>query len=264
MSLFLQIAVQDPGGVAVAREAGVDEIELCTGLGLGGLTPSLGLIRVGVASGVATHVLIRPRASGFTYSDAEQDLIVADVITAAQAGAAGVAVGGCRDGRVDVSFMRRVVEDSPVPVTFHRAFDTIPDRRRAIDDLVDLGVTRILTSGGASSAADAVDELARIVEWADGRIQILAGGGVTAGLVSRLARAGVDGVHASASVAVTDPVPVTLGADSRADSPTRRATDPALVQNLLRAVISARVTPPPAAPGGFAGVRRTRRSRWPR
>ncbi len=150
------------------------------------------------------HVLVRPRAGGFDYSSAERTLVVEDARLAIDAGAAGVVVGGTVDGHVDrelVADVRKAVGSAEV--TFHRAMDAIADRATALETLIVLGVTRVLTSGGAPSAADAVGELQRMVEQAEGRIQIMAGGGVTAENAGRVAAAGVDAVHASARRVVT-------------------------------------------------------------
>src|SRR5690625_4315163 len=89
----IELAIQDVAGAHVARDMGVDRVELCTGLALGGLTPSIGLIEHVVRSGVEAHVLIRPRAGGFLYSPAEVGLMEAEITHAVAAGAAGVVIG---------------------------------------------------------------------------------------------------------------------------------------------------------------------------
>src|SRR4051794_27832641 len=176
-----ELAVQDVHGLAVAARLGVDRIELCSALPVGGVTPSLGLVGTAVAMpGMPpVHVLVRPRLGGFEHTPAETDLILRDVRLALSAGAAGVVVGGIRDGRVDTGLIRRVVDAANgSPVTFHRAFDSLPDPREAVATLADLGVRRILTSAGAAAVADALPALAELVVAADGRIEIMAGGGV--------------------------------------------------------------------------------------
>ncbi|GLJ62831.1 copper homeostasis protein CutC [Microbacterium barkeri] len=212
-----ELAVQDAAGVTVAAHVRADRIELATALALGGLTPSAGLIELAVASGIPVHVLVRPRAGGFAYDADDRALMTADVRAAIRAGAAGVVVGGLVQGRVDADLVRAARDAAEGrEVTFHRAFDALGDRARAVDELAELGVTRVLTSGGASRAADALDELRALVRRADGAIQIMAGGGVDAGNAADVAATGVDAVHASAKRAVVDAVPVALGSGAGA------------------------------------------------
>ncbi|MET0418678.1 MAG: copper homeostasis protein CutC [Actinoplanes sp.] len=206
-----ELAVQDTYGVAVAARLGVDRIELCAALPLGGVTPSLALIEA-AADGPPAHVLVRPRAGGFDYTPDEADLIVRDVRHALTAGAAGVVVGGVRDGQVDDDLMIRVVDAAAgAPVTFHRAFDTLPDPAAAVETLVKLGVRRILTAAGPTTVGDALPALAALVTVAAGRIEIMAGGGVRPDLIGPLVRTGVDAIHASAKRTVADTAGVRLG-----------------------------------------------------
>ena len=210
-----ELAVQDPEGIAIAARLGVDRIELCSALPLGGVTPSLALIEAATAAGVPVHVLVRPRPGGFEYTPDEAGIIVRDVRHARAAGAAGVVIGGVRDGRVDDDLVRRVIDASDGgTVTFHRAFDTLPDPGAALDELVALGVHRVLTSGGRTSAADSLPGLADLAKTAAGRIEIMAGGGIRPDLVEAIVGTGVDAVHASAKRIVADASGVELGTAS--------------------------------------------------
>lgn len=211
MTVF-EMAVQDAAGIVVAAELGVDRIELCAALSLGGLTPSVGLIEAAAASGIPTHVLVRPRGGDFEYDDAERALIVDDVRWAHSLGAAGVVVGGLRDGGIDEELVDRVVAVAGgADVTFHRAFDNLSDVDAGLDRLAELGVTRVLTSGGAARAHEALDVLRRLVGHAGGGIEIMAGSGVRSDNVARIAATGVDAVHASAKRSVTGRPGVALG-----------------------------------------------------
>ncbi|MFF2087465.1 copper homeostasis protein CutC [Nocardia sp. NPDC058176] len=206
----LEFAVQDVAGALGARRAGADRVELCAALGnTGGLTPSIGTIEAVVGAGVPVHALIRCRAGGFVYTDDDEIAVMnADARAAVAAGVAGLVVGALtQDHRVDVEAVRRVldgIEVEDMELTFHRAIDQIDDRSAALDTLIDSGITRVLTSGGASRCAEGLDELAAMVEHADGRIQIMAGGGVTVGDIPALHRAGVDAIHLSARRLVAD------------------------------------------------------------
>jgi len=249
-----ELAVQDTAGIAVARRVRPDRIELCAALSTGGLTPSAALIDAAVASGVPVHVLVRPRAGGFAYDADDVALVLADVRAALAAGAAGVVVGGTtRAGaRIDGGLVRAVVEAAraaprgPAEVTFHRAFDVVPDRRAALDELAALAVTRVLTSGGASRAADALGELRGLVAHAAGRIQVQAGAGVDPSNAADIAATGVDGVHASAKAVVADALAVSLGSDAGAGAAGYETTDEATaiaLRDIVRAHRPAHAAP---------------------
>ncbi|MBM2614313.1 copper homeostasis protein CutC [Actinoplanes sp. LDG1-06] len=228
-----ELAVQDAHGLAVAARPGVDRIELCSALPLGGVTPSIGFIEAAVATpGIPpVHVLVRPRPGGFDYSPDEVATTLSDVRHAVAAGASGVVIGAVREGRVDADLVSRIVETG-ADVTFHRAFDTLPDPAEAIDDLVKLGVRRILTSAGADRVADALPALSRLVTEAAGRIEIMAGGGVRPEVVGAIVRTGVPAVHASAKRTL----PETGGASLGTADGGRETTDEAEVVRMLDAL----------------------------
>jgi copper homeostasis protein len=163
----------------LARYAG--RLELCGELLQGGVTPSAGLIE-GVASKVKIPVcvLIRPRTGDFLYTDDEIDVMRRDVALCKSLGVAGVVFGALTsDGDVDVARMKALVELArPMSVTFHRAFDFTRDREWALDTLIDLGLDRVLTSGGAGTALEGASELSRLVHRAAERIAVMAGGAV--------------------------------------------------------------------------------------
>jgi copper homeostasis protein len=232
-----ELAVQDAYGLAVAARLGVDRIELCSALPLGGVTPSLALIEA-AAGGPPAHVLVRPRTGGFAYSPDEAALTVRDVRHAVAAGAAGVVVGALRDGGIDTGLVARVVEAAgPATVTFHRAFDALADPVGALDTLVALGVRRVLTSGGPGTVATGLPGLAKLVSAAAGRIEVMAGGGVGPALVGALIEAGVDAVHASAKRIVADATGLPLGSAADGEA-TRETTDETEVARILTALRS--------------------------
>ena len=208
---MIEIAVQDVRGARIALEEGADRVELCMALGAtGGVTPSFGLIQscahVGVPEGV--QALIRPRGGSFVFDDDEKRVQVADVRYAILAGASGVVVGGLdEDGAVDVPFAERLAEASreegerrnrPVEITFHRAFDVAADQFEALRALIDLGYTRVLTSGGAATVPQGLGRLRELADFAAGRIQVQAGGGVTPETIGAIRATGVDAIHLSA------------------------------------------------------------------
>lgn len=206
MGIAVEIAVQDVAGVRIALAEGADRIEVCTALGLGGLTPPAGLVLSAVALAQKlerprfVHVLVRPRGGGFVYDLDEVALAVAEIRFARSVGADGVVVGALDEfGTVDGEAVRRFVEAADgLQITFHRALDVVADPAAAVEELATLGVGRVLTSGGASRSIDGVRRLAALREAADGRLEIMAGGGVQVDDIPVLARAGVDAVHLSA------------------------------------------------------------------
>lgn len=194
-----ELAVESPHAIEVAARLGVDRIEVCAALAVHGVTPSLALIERAVQSGVPAHVLVRSRPGDFEYTPDEIDLMRADVRRAVDAGAAGVVVGGTRNGAVDTRLVRELTDAAgAAQVTFHRAFDTVQHPNRALDELVELGVSRVLTSGGAADVDQGLEALAGLVHHAEGAIEVMAGGGVTASNAAAVAATGVSGVHASA------------------------------------------------------------------
>ena len=205
----LEIAVQDAAGAQTARDAGADRVELCSALDLGGLTPSIGMVEAAVGTGIPVHVLVRPRAGGFRFSATEVSLMVRDIEAVTDAGAAGVVIGALTaQGELDRHAVRALLEAAEgLEVTVHRCVDVLSDPVSAVARLADLGVTRVLTSGGAATAAQGAQTLARMVGAADGRLQVMAGGGVTAQDVPGLAATGVAAVHLSARRRVDDAGP---------------------------------------------------------
>ena len=202
MSNILEVCAGDIESVRAAAEGGAARVELCSALGEGGVTPSIGFIRQALkVTGVKVHVLIRPRGGDFLYTDEEVDCMVDDIIAAREAGVHGVVIGALdADGNVDTKACRRMVEAAGgINVTFHRAFDLCRDRKTALEEIIALGCNRVLTSGQASSAKEGAAVLAELVTQAHNRITILAGAGVgpnnAAGII---AASGTNEVHASA------------------------------------------------------------------
>lgn len=208
---LLEIVAQDPAGARTAIAHGADRIELCQALSTGGMTPSLGILESVIAAvgGERVAVLVRPRGGGFVYSAEEVDIVTADVRTCAVRGAGAVVVGALtEDQRVDTAAVAAwTAAAGDAEVVFHRAIDVLPDPVAALDELIALGVTRVLTSGGAAASLDGAETLRRMVEHAAGRIQIQAGGGVTIAAIPALVATGVDAVHLSARTTSADDAP---------------------------------------------------------
>ncbi|MGE6785003.1 copper homeostasis protein CutC [Ensifer adhaerens] len=199
----LEVCVDDTDGLYAAIEGGADRIELCAALSVGGLTPNPGLMALAGPPRVPVYAMIRPRPGDFIFSTVDLDGMRRDIDAARAAGLAGVVLGASlADGRLDTSMLTKLTGHAAgLGMTLHRAFDLVPDFAEAMEIAVDLGFERILTSGGARSAPQAIDRLAEITERAAGRLSVMPGSGVTLdtvdGLLSRLT---VSEVHSSCSI----------------------------------------------------------------
>ncbi|MEV7632357.1 copper homeostasis protein CutC [Microbacterium sp. NPDC089318] len=220
MTTELEVAVQNAAGVRIAREIRASRVELAQALALGGLTPSHATIELALEAagegGPEVHVLIRPRAGDFRYDHDEFEVMERDVRDALAVGAHGVVIG-CQgaDGALDSDGLLRLRDAAAgAPVTVHRVIDTTPDPLAALRLARELGVTRVLTSGGASRAVDGLETLRALVREAAGGIQVMAGSGITAADVVTVAGTGVDAVHFSAKRTVTGDSGVRLGSAS--------------------------------------------------
>lgn len=186
-----------------AQRGGANRVELCAGIPEGGTTPSYGDIVLArkVLDTTKLHVIIRPRGGDFLYSDLEREIMLEDVRTARRLGVDGVVFGVLTaDGDVDMDFMRQLMAESEgMSVTFHRAFDVCRDPFVALEQIIELGCDRILTSGQMPKAEEGVDLLRQLVEKAGDRIIIMPGCGVNAGNIARIAQAtGAKEFHFSA------------------------------------------------------------------
>lgn len=199
MTILLEICVDDIPGIHAALRGGADRLELCSALDLGGLTPSLGMIRHAVATGLPTFVMIRPRAGDFVWSPDEIAAMQSDIEAAHAAGATGVVLGASLpDGRLDCDVLGLLIgQASGMGLTLHRCFDVVPDQIEALEMAIDLGFDRILTSGGARMAVEGATRLAQLFDHAQRRITIIPGSGISAETISRLRHLPLTEVHAS-------------------------------------------------------------------
>ncbi|MEN9994209.1 MAG: hypothetical protein RL762_866 [Bacteroidota bacterium] len=186
----LELCAASLEALQLAKTYAFTRIELCQNLEQGGLTPSAGLIETALAFGLQTHVLIRPRAGGFHYNAAEIELIKRDIAFCAQRGVQGVVVGLLQANfEIDKAQLQDLIQIAPqLNWTFHRAFDESVDWKRSLDILISLGFKRVLTSGFASNVELGMPILEQMSKYANGRIEIMAGGGVNAGNIHKLAQ----------------------------------------------------------------------------
>lgn len=183
-----------------AQIAGANRVELCAAMYDGGTTPSVGLIRLArELLSIELYVMIRPRGGDFLYSQQEFDLMKEEIRFVKESGADGVVLGILKaDGTVDVERTRELVElAAPLKVTFHRAIDMTRNLEDALEDVIQAGCYRVLTSGGRNTVTEGLEQIEALAGRAAGRIQIMAGSGVNAANTPSLLAAGVDAVHLS-------------------------------------------------------------------
>lgn len=197
----IEICVESLDSALAAQQGGATRVELCRALSEDGLTPSLELVRkVRAALTIELFVMIRPRSGDFVYSEDEYRTLQNDIAAAKALGCDGVVLGLLTPERdVDVVRTRQLVELAhPAQVTFHRAFDTVRDLDAALEAVIECGVHRILSSGGASDACAGAPILARLQAQTRGRVQLMAGGGVRPNNVAELLRiTGLCAVHSA-------------------------------------------------------------------
>jgi copper homeostasis protein len=200
--VILEIAANSVASALAAQDGGAGRVELCTALELGGLTPSpaqIALARERLR--IPLYVLIRPRAGDFLYSDLECETMQRDIETCVALGCDGVVLGVLdADGNVDMPRCRTLIAAAgSMGVTFHRAFDLARDPLSSLDDLIQLGCERVLTSGAQASAWEGAPLIRQLVELSAGRIVVMPGAGVDAGNIVQLREmTGASDFHASA------------------------------------------------------------------
>lgn len=204
---ILEICSETLADAVAARAGGADRLEVCARLDLDGLTPDIELVRaVKDATRLPVMAMVRPRARAFVYAAAEIDGMVAAIGRLIAAGADGLVFGVLRgDATIDGEACRRLIACCGGRIAvFHRALDQVADRVTALEQLIEVGFGRVLTSGGVACAAEAagVSEIRRMIGQAAGRIEILPGGGVRPQNVAALVRGtGCGQAHSSARVA---------------------------------------------------------------
>ena len=179
---MLEVCVDTIQAAKLAEIAGADRIELCSALDLGGVTPSGAFIRaVRQSTKLPLIVLIRCRAGDFEFDDMECELMCEEATQAIELGANGIAIGGLTATQeLHIPFLKSIAERrSDCQLVIHRAFDSVRNPESALEQLIDMGFTRILTSGGPDKAIDGLAELRKLVDQAKGRIEILPAGGIS-------------------------------------------------------------------------------------
>lgn len=200
--IIRELCLENFTKIPQALQAGVERIELCDNLAVGGTTPSYGVIEEAakyVAESKTTlAVMIRPRGGNFVYNSHELKIIETDTLKAVEAGAQNIVFGALTpDNEIDTDALEIVsIAAQGLPITFHMAFDEVTDQEKAIDQLVEFGVDKILTHGGPLDQPLNTDKLKSLIDYAKGKINIIIGGGVNAENFENLAQlTGTNYVH---------------------------------------------------------------------
>jgi copper homeostasis protein len=240
--LIIEVCVDSVESAMAAERGGADRVELCDNLLEGGTTPSAGAIAIARDRlGIKLQVIIRPRGGDFCYSEVEFAVMQHDIALAKQLGADGVVIGILTpEGAIDISRTRALIELArPLSVTFHRAFDMARDPYRALEDLIGLGIDRILTSGQEPSVIEGLDLIAELVQLAGDRVIIMPGGGTERNIGKVVARSGVREVHVTGTTSVESAMQfrnqrVFMGGELRPPEYARLTTDPEKISALRR------------------------------
>lgn len=222
-----------------AEKGGADRIELCSELGVGGITSSFGLIEAVLEKvSIPVHVLIRPRGGNFTYTEMEFEVMLRDIKKCKERGAAGIVSGVLNDLReIDMKKTSGLLEASKdISFTFHRAFDWLKDPISSFEILQHLGVETILSSGASKNVDEGLDTLKELNKLSENCI-IMPGGGVNLQNIHRFKNHGFRAIHFSASKFIemtTYEIPVSMKSEKFLQEKIRTLSD----ENLIKEMIS--------------------------
>ena len=239
MSVLVEVCVDTTEGLTEAIRGGAGRIELCSALDIGGLTPSYGMMRFAAGARVPIYAMIRPRPGDFVWTQDEITLMQTDIEAAREAGMQGVVLGASQpDGSLDTRVLGLLIAQTRgMGLTLNRCFDLVPDAFAALEQAIDLGFHRILTSGAERTAPEGADQIAQLVAQAENRIIVMPGSGISAETIGLLQGLGLREIHASCSV----PVQATARAvEFGFAAPVGRRTDSARLRALCAALTSAR------------------------
>ncbi|MBK7287706.1 MAG: copper homeostasis protein CutC [Flavobacteriales bacterium] len=202
--MLLEVCAYSLSSCRIAREAGADRVELCSGPLQGGTTPSWGMITAAMELGLPVFPMIRPRGGDFIYNSEELDVMWRDIRACRELGCPGIVAGAQRsDGSLDVGLMKRIVQEAgTMAVTCHKVFDQVPDPSSALEVLIEAGCARVLTSGLHANALEGARIIKQLVAQAAGRIVVMPGGGVRSENIAEIiAATGATEYHSSAITA---------------------------------------------------------------
>ncbi len=201
--MILEICANSFESAQAAQLAGANRIELCTEISVGGLTPSHGLIEKVVSElNIPTHVLIRPRSGNFIYSEEEFDVMLRDIAFCKKIGCAGIVSGFLTsENKIDLNKTKQLTDACEgMEFTFHRAFDWVENPMDELQNLINLKINRLLSSGQKPSATEGISLLEELQNLSKGRIEIMPGGGINLENSLKFKEAGFNSIHLSATI----------------------------------------------------------------
>jgi copper homeostasis protein len=206
MNVKLEICANSFTSALAAQNGGAHRVELCENMAEGGTTPSYAQIKLCKENlNIEVWPIIRPRGGDFLYTELEFNLMKEDIKICKSLGCDGIVIGILKtNGEIDILRCAELIElAKPMPVAFHRAFDMSNNLAKALEDLINLGVVRVLTSGAANTALNGVEVIKKLVKQAQNRIEIMPGAGVNPKNISQILKTtGATNIHSSARVSV--------------------------------------------------------------
>jgi copper homeostasis protein len=242
MEFKLEICVDNIESAFEAQNAGADRIELCSSLPEGGTTPGYGIISSARNSlKIGMNVIIRPRGGDFLYSDLDYDIMKRDIETCRESGVDGVVVGMLMpDGRIDTDRTAKLIELArPMSVTFHRAFDMCNDPFKALEDIIDAGADRLLTSGQRNTAEEGMELIKLLIHQAAGRITIMPGSGINSSNITKIARStGASEFHLTGRKIIESDMifrktGISMGGSMNIPEYSRKVADPDVIRSII-------------------------------
>jgi len=242
-SRVLEVCCYSAESVHISAQCGAHRVELCSNRKEGGTTPSYGAVVEAMKSTIPVCPILRPRGGDFLYTDQEFEEMLRDAELFASLQTKGIVFGILKsNGTFDLTRMQHIMDCTKnQEIVVHRAFDMCNDPFRTLEELIDLGVHRILTSGGKNTAIEGISLLEQLTEKAKGRVTIMAGSGIKSENIASLRNIGITEFHASATRFLPSEMEfrnesIGMGLKSDPDEFRIQQCDPLEIKNLLAAI----------------------------
>jgi len=242
MNYKLEICVDNVKSAIEAQNAGAHRIELCNNLPEGGTTPGLGTISSARNElSIGLHVIIRPRGGDFLYTDLEYDIMRREIDICGECGVDGIVVGILRsDGTIDLERTAKLIELArPMSATFHRAFDMCNDPFKGLEDVIESGAARLLTSGLKNKAAEGIELISQLIRQAGKRIIIMPGSGINESNIGLIAKStGAKEFHLTGRKVIKSEMifqrqNISIGGTSGIPEFSRKVADPDMIRSII-------------------------------
>lgn len=240
--MVTEVCVSSLASAVNAERSGADRIELCSELLLGGVTPSYGLIKEVIGHlTIPVYVLIRPRSGSFTFSDEELRIMQQDIALCAELGCAGIVSGALSsDHSIDLNATASLIRAAgELDFTFHRAFDWAFDQEKAVEQLLQLGCFRVLSSGGCAKAIQGLENLKALHDKYGQEMTLMPGGGVNESNIRTFKKAGFREIHFSASRTQLQELPppkISFFPETLPDERNKTLSDPEVIKSMVNLV----------------------------